>query len=157
MKKNNTLLLLGAAAVGLYIFKDKIFSGGSTPGEDGGLDAADAGKTDAVIDTQATGMSIPAAIEQAKAIAQGVKDIKVLIKTPTGEKNIEYTKGEKTPSARKLRRKAKRSSRIAKRKRKNRKKAKIVVQPTQSSFMPFSTPAPSSSYAPGANPYFTQF
>ena len=138
MAKIKPIYLIGAAALAAYLFRDKLF-GASTPGE---VLPQEAAGPDAVIDTTKTGQTVSQAIEAAKQIAKGYSDVKVLIKTPSGQKDIQYTKGAKKP--RKKRRKGK--------------KAKITFGPLQSSLKPFA-PLPDgtvttdyASYAPGYNP-----
>ena len=118
MAKIKPIYLIGAAAVAAYFFRDKLF--GAKP--DGEVDQAEAAQPDAVIDTTKTGQSVSQAIATAKQIAQGYKDIKVLIKTAKGKKDISFTKGDKQPKRRKKRR---------------HKKAKIFIAPTESSLTPF--------------------
>lgn len=120
MAKIKPIYLIGAAAVAAYFFRDKLF--GAKP--DGEVDQAEAAQPDAVIDTTKTGQSVSQAIATAKQIAQGYKDIKVLIKTAKGNKDISFTKGDKKPKSKK-----KRSRRH--------KKAKIFIAPTESSLTPF--------------------
>jgi hypothetical protein len=78
MAKIKPIYLIGAAAVAAYFFRDKLF--GAKPS--GEVDQAEAAQPDAVVDTTKTGQSVSQAIDAAKQIAQGYKDIKVLIKTP---------------------------------------------------------------------------
>ena len=136
MAKIKPIYLIGAAALAAYLFKDKLF--GAKPS--GEVDQAEAAQPDATIDTTKTGQSVSQAIEAAKQIAQGYKDIKVLIKTPNGQKNISYTKGVKKPKHKRRRR---------------HKKAKLSFGPLQSSFTPFAplsdqtTTTDYASYAPG--------
>ena len=118
MAKIKPIYLIGAAALAAYYFRDKLF--GAKP--DGVVDQAEAAQPDAVIDTTKTGQSVTQAIAAAKQIAQGYKDVKVLIKTARGQKDISLTKGEKKPRRRKKRRS---------------KKAKIIISPTESSLTPF--------------------
>ena len=118
MAKIKPIYLIGAAAVAVYFFRDKLFG----PKPDGEVDQAEAAQPDAVIDTTKTGQSVSQAIATAKQIAQGYKDIKVLIKTAKGKKDISFTKGDKQPKRRKKRR---------------HKKAKIFIAPTESSLTPF--------------------
>jgi hypothetical protein len=136
MAKIKPIYLIGAAAVAAYIFRDKLF-GAKTP--DGEVLPTEAAGADAVVDTTKTGQTVSQAIETAKQIAQGYQDVKVLIKTPTGQKDITFTKGKKKPKHKK-----------------RKKKAKIYVGPTQSSLKPFSpletTTTEYASYAPGYNP-----
>lgn len=137
MAKIKPIYLIGAAAIAAYYFRDKLF-GSAAPGSDDGQELTDKEiKTpDAVIDVKTTGGSVDQAISTAKKIAQGYKDIKVLIKTPAGQKNIEFTKGKKTPAERKKKRLNKKTARKLKRS-KGKKKAQIIIEPTQSSFKPF--------------------
>ena len=138
MAKIKPIYLIGAAAIAAYYFRDKLF-GSAAPGSDETQELTDKEiKTpDAVIDVKTTGGSIDQAITAAKKIASGYKDIKVLIKTPAGQENIEYTKGQKTPSARKKKRAA------AKIKRKGRKTAKRSKAPKGT------VTTEAASYAPG--------
>jgi hypothetical protein len=135
MAKIKPIYLIGAAALAAYLFKDKLF--GAKPS--GEVDQAEAAQPDTVIDTTKTGQSVSQAIATAKQIAQGVKDIKVLIKTPKGQKDLSYTQGAKKPRRRKRRSK----------------KAKLSFGPLQSSFTPFAplsdqtTTTDYASYAPG--------
>lgn len=134
MAKIKPIYLIGAAAIAAYYFRDKLF-GSAAPGSDGQeLTDTEIKTPDAVIDVKTTGGSVDQAISTAKKIAQGYKDIKVLIKTPAGQKNIEFTKGKKTPAERKKKRVDKR---LARKKRRSKKKAQIIIEPTQSSFKPF--------------------
>ena len=131
MAKQNTLLYVGAAALAFFLFKDKLM-GGKTADEESEVSPADAKDADQVVDASAPGSSVTQAIATAKEIAQGFKDVKVLIKTPKGTKDIVYSKGKKRRMARKVTRKAKRAK-------KHGKKAQIIIEPTQSSFSPFPT------------------
>jgi len=139
MAKIKPIYLIGAAALAAYLFKDKLF-GAKKP--DGEVMPQEAENPDAVIDTTKTGQSVTQAIEAAKQIAKGYSDVKVLIKTPSGKKDISYTKGAKRP----------------KRKKRRSKKAKLSFGPLQSSFKPFAplsdgtTTTEYASYAPGYNP-----
>lgn len=134
MAKIKPIYLIGAAAIAAYYFRDKLF-GSAAPGSDGQeLTDTEIKTPDAVIDVKNTGGSVDQAISTAKKIAAGYKDIKVLIKTPAGQKNIEFTKGKKTPAERKKKRVDKR---LARKKRRSKKKAQIIIEPTQSSFKPF--------------------
>jgi hypothetical protein len=145
MAKIKPIYLLGAAALAAYFFRDKLFGAGSGSGSEPvtEVDPGEAANPDKIIDTTKTGQTIQQAIETAKQVSQGVKDIKVLIKTKKGKKDISITKGAKKP----------------KRKRRSRKKkAKIIIQPTQSSLKPFTSVSEQSSYAPGTtSPYFAQY
>jgi len=129
MAKQNTLLYVGAAALAFFLFKDKLM-GSKTADEGSEVTPGDAKDADQVVDASAPGSSVTKAIETAKEIAQGFKDVKVLIKTPRGTKDIVLSKGKK-----------KRMARRALKKRKHSKKAKIIIEPTQSSFTPFATPS----------------
>lgn len=94
MKKNLPLILI-AGAVAFFVFKDKLGFGKKTDeGDETTTPTPDAEKTDAVIDAEKTG-GVAQAIQQAKEIAQVVKDAKILIKTPEGEKNIVVKSGKK--------------------------------------------------------------
>lgn len=124
MAKQNTLLYVGAAALAFFLFKDKLI-GKKTVDENTEVAPADAKDADQVVDASAPGSSVTKAIETAKEIAQGFKDIKVLIKTPKGTKDIVLSKGKLKRMAR---RKAKKS---------RHKKAKITFGPIESSFKPF--------------------
>jgi hypothetical protein len=107
MKKGNTLLIVGAAAVALFLFKDKLFSagGGSTskltdqdelpPADETTPTATETTTADAIVDASKPGSSIESALNTAKTLAQSAKDIAVLIKTPSGQKNVLLTKGKK--------------------------------------------------------------
>jgi hypothetical protein len=143
MAKIKPIYLIGAAAVAAYFFRDKLF-GAKTP--DGEIDQTEAAGADAVVDTTKTGQTVSQAIETAKQIAQGYKDVKVLIKTPAGQKDISYTKGDKKPKSKKRRSK------------RRHKKAKLSFGLLESSFKPFAplpdgtTTTSYASYAPGYNP-----
>lgn len=142
MAKIKPIYIIGAAALAAYMFRDKLF-GSKQP--DGEISPAEAALPDAVVDTEKTGQTVSQAIETAKQIAQGVQDIKVLVKTPKGQKDIALTKGKKKPKKRKAHKRKK-------------KKAKIYVGPTESSFTPFTSPASQqSSYAPSAQPSFLSY
>ena len=98
MKKSLPIILIGGA-IAFFLFKDKLGFGQKSDEQDGeNLDQSktpsEDEKTDAVIDAEKTG-GIAQAIQQAKEIAQVVKDAKVLIKTPQGEKNIVVRSGKK--------------------------------------------------------------
>jgi hypothetical protein len=100
MKKGNTLLIVGAAAVALFLFKDKLFGGGASAKaiDEETLETSTATETttpDAVVDASKPGSSIESAINTAQTIAQGARSIAVLIKTPSGQKNVLLTKGTK--------------------------------------------------------------
>jgi len=124
------IYLIGAAAVALYFFKDKLFGKKEDDTTSDNLPASEARTNDVVIDTTKTGQSVEQAIETAKKIGQGIKDFSALIKTPGSSKNILFTKGKKKRSKH----------------RRKKKKAKIFIGPTESSFKPF---APmESSYKP---------
>jgi hypothetical protein len=125
MAKIKPIYLIGAAAVAAYFFRDKLF-GAKTP--DTEVDQAEAAKPDAVIDTTKTGQTVTQAINTAKQIAQGYNDVKVLIKTPKGEKDI---------LLRKKKRADKKAARKLKRSKRGKKKASIIIAPTQSSLTPF--------------------
>ena len=141
MAKIKPIYLIGAAAVAAYFFRDKLF-GAKTP--DGEVDQTEAAQPDAVVDTTKTGQTVAQAIETAKQIAQGYNDVKVLIKTPKGQKDLSFTKGAKKPKGKKKHHHKRRH-----------KKAKIYVGPTESSFTPFAplsdgtTTTDYASYAPG--------
>jgi hypothetical protein len=128
MAKIKPIYLIGAAAVAAYFFRDKLFGGAKEiePGIQSEVDQTEAAQPDATIDTTKTGQTVSQAIETAKQIAQGYKDIKVLIKTPNGQKDISYTKGAKKPKRKKKHHH-----------RRKHKKAKIYVGPTESSLTPF--------------------
>jgi hypothetical protein len=130
-KKNNAILYIGAAAIAVYIFKDKLF-GAKAADESTEVTKQDAKDADQVIDATAPGSSVTQAIATAKEIAQGFKDVKVLIKTPRGKKDIVLSKGKK-------KRMARRAARKVKGRKSKSKKAQIIIEPTQSSFSPFPT------------------
>ena len=131
MAKQNTLLYVGAAALAFFLFKDKLIRK-KTADEGSEITPADAKDIDQVVDATAPGSSVTQAIATAKEIAQGFKDVKVLIKTPKGTKDIVYSKGKK-------RRMARRAARKVKGRKTKSKKAQIIIEPTQSSFSPFPT------------------
>ena len=140
-KQNNTVLYLGAAAaIAFFVFKDKLM-GQKTADESTEVTKEDAADADQVVDASAPGSSVTQAINTAKEISQGFKDVKVLIKTPRGTKDIVLSKGKKKRMARKVTRKTKQSARkaarLAKKSKKNPKKAQIIIEPTQSSLTPF--------------------
>jgi hypothetical protein len=141
MAKIKPIYLIGAAAIAAYLFRNKLF-GAKMPTSE--IDQQDAANPDAVVDTTKTGQTVSQAIETAKQIAQGVQDVKVLIKTPRGEKDITLTKGAKKPRKKRAARPAradKRAARLEKRAarkaRRGKKKATIIVEPTQSSLTSF--------------------
>ena len=142
-KQNNTILYLGAAAIAFFLFKDKLmgakttFPGGHTVDEETEVPKEEVKNADQVIDASAPGSSISQAINTAKEIAQGFQDVKVLIKTPTGTKDIVLSKGKKKRMARKAVRTTKRSALKARKAAKHHKKAKIIIEPTESSLTPF--------------------
>lgn len=96
MKKGNTLLIVGAAAVALFLFKDKLFGGGAaSTAKSMDEETPETTTPDAVVDASKPGSSIESAINTAQTIAQGARSIAVLIKTPAGQKNVLLTKGTK--------------------------------------------------------------
>ena len=99
MKKGNTLLIVGAAAVALFLFKDKLFGGGAASAkaidEETQETTTETTTPDAIVDASKPGSSIENAINTAQTIAQCAKSIAVLIKTPAGQKNVLLTKGTK--------------------------------------------------------------
>lgn len=113
MKKNLTpiLLLAGAGALAYFFLKggksatsQRMLDEGEQTGEGEGAKAIytkqnettpDGQEIDATIDTTKTGQSVQSAIQQAKELASGIKDIAVLIKTKRGKANVLYTKGRK--------------------------------------------------------------
>lgn len=109
MAKIKPIYLIGAAALAAYLFKDKLFGKSAAAKEitDSEIEPAEAAKPDAVIDTTKTGQTVTQAVEAAKQIAQGVKDIKVLIKTPAGQKDVTVTSGYKKPLHKKRKKKKK--------------------------------------------------
>lgn len=111
MAKIKPIYLIGAAALAAYLFKDKLFGKGAASKEvsDTEVDLSEASKEkpDVVIDTTKTGDTVKQAVETAKTISEGVKDIKVLIKTPAGTKDVQITKGKKKPKRKKRRSKKK--------------------------------------------------
>jgi hypothetical protein len=144
MAKIKPMYLIGAAALAAYIFRDKLF-GAKTPDDE--VLPQEATAPDATIDTTKTGQTVTQAIATAKQIAQGYQDVKVLIKTPDGQKNILLRKKKRIDkkTARKLRRTKGRK-----------RKSSVSVGPLQSSFRPFApldtTTTEYASYAPGYNP-----
>jgi len=63
-----------------------------------------------IIDVTKGNISVPEAIEQAKNIVEKLKDVRVLIKTPKGQKNISVQRKKKVKTERKAKRKAKRQA-----------------------------------------------
>lgn len=120
MKKNTqTILILGAVAVGLYMFKDKLssaFNKGDA-GDDGddsdkGTQPASSSKSDendeqpdAVVNIQRTGQTIQEGIETAKELASVLRDANIVIKTPDGQPNLRIKSGKKRKNTRRDRRK----------------------------------------------------
>jgi hypothetical protein len=129
MAKQNTLLYVGAAALAFFLFKDKLMKQ-KTADESTEVTKEDAKDADQVVDASAPGSSVTQAINTAKEIAQGFKDVKVLIKTPKGKKDIVLSKGKKKRMDRRTLRKSKRLKR-------NPKKSQIIIEPIQSSLTPF--------------------
>jgi hypothetical protein len=124
MAKIKPIYLIGAAALAAYLFRDKLF-GAKLPQTE--VEPQEAAQPDAVIDTMKTGQTVTQAISTAKEIAKGLNDVKVLIKTPEGQKNILLRKKKRADkkTARKLRRT------------KRRRKSTVSIGPTQSSLTPF--------------------
>jgi hypothetical protein len=129
MAKIKPIYLIGAAALAAYLFRDKLFGAKIPSGE---VMPQDAAQPDAVIDTTKTGQTVTQAISTAQQIAKGYNDVKVLIKTPEGQKNILLRKKKRADkkTARKLRRS------------KRRKKSTVSIGPTQSSLTPFTPIGP---------------
>lgn len=97
MKKSKTLLIVGAVAIALFMFKDKLgFGKKSEDSEDDKepMDDKEKNKVDAVIDASKSG-STSKAIEKAKEVAQTIQDANVVIKTPAGMPNIAIRTGKK--------------------------------------------------------------
>ena len=94
MKKGLPIILIGGA-IALFLFKDKLgFGKGEESDVTDETPSPDAEKTDAVIESDKAG-GVASAIQQAKEIAQVVKDAKIFIKTPQGEDNIVVRTGNK--------------------------------------------------------------
>jgi hypothetical protein len=132
MAKIKPIYLIGAAALAAYLFRDKLFGAKMPTGE---VDQAEAAQPDAIVDTTKTGQSVSQAINTAKQIAQGYNDVKVLIKTPKGEKDILLKKQKRED--RRTARLSKRSARKMKRSRRGKRKSTVSVGPTQSSLTSF--------------------
>jgi hypothetical protein len=139
MAKITPIYLIGAAALAAYLFRDKLF-GAKTP--DGEVMPQEAASPDAVVDTTKTGQTVTQAIATAQQIAKGYQDVKVLIKTPDGQKNILLRK--KKRADKKLLRKARRT-------RGKKRKSTISIGPTQSSFTPFGPIGPMQEQATASN------
>ena len=104
MKKNTTLLLVGAVAVALFMFKDKLGFGKKESAEDDDkepMDEKEKSKVDAVIEPSKSGLSMPQAIEKAKEVASTLQNANVVIKTPAGMPNISIKTGKKKKSKKK--------------------------------------------------------
>lgn len=109
MAKIKPIYLIGAAAVAVFLFKDKLFGTAKQDTDAATVDTKDittevdkdeTAKTDVKIDATKAG-GIQNAIDQAKAITDQVKDAAVLIKTAAGKKDILVTKGNKRPKSKK--------------------------------------------------------
>jgi hypothetical protein len=125
MAKIKPIYLIGAAALAAYLFRDKLF-GAKLPQTE--VEPQEAAQPDAVIDTMKTGQTVTQAISTAKEIAKGLNDVKVLIKTPEGQKNI---------LLRKKKRADKKTARRLRRSKGRKRKATVSIGPTQSSLTPF--------------------
>ena len=111
MKKNlkPILLIAGVGAVAYFIFKgskstasQRMLTEGESetpePITETGKEVAttpSGEEIDATINTKDTGGSVQSAIQQAKDITTGIKDVVLLIKTKAGQPNILFRKGKK--------------------------------------------------------------
>jgi len=101
MKKNSTLLLVGAVAVALFMFKDKLGFGKKESDDDKDetpMDEKEKQKVDALIDVAKSGITTSQAIDKAKEIANTLQNANVVIKTPSGTPNISIRTGKKKKS-----------------------------------------------------------
>lgn len=129
--KKQTLLILGVVAVaGFFAWKKGLFgkkTQTTEPGEPAEPETTDESETPGkpvapgtapatIIDVTKGNITVPEAIEQAKSIVENVKNVKVLIKTPPGQKNIKVQRKEA--------KKVKRAEKKAKRKEKKKAKQK---------------------------------
>ena len=103
MKKNSTLLLVGAVAVALFMFKDKLGFGKKASADESDndetpMDEKEKQKVDALIDVAKSGITTSQAIDKAKEIANTLQNANVVIKTPSGTPNITIRTGKKKKS-----------------------------------------------------------
>lgn len=122
--KKQTLLILGVVAVaGFFAWKKGLFGKKAETTEPAEPETADESETPGkpvapgtapatIIDVTKGNITVPEAIEQAKSIVENVKNVKVLIKTPPGQKNIKVQRKE----AKKVKRAEKKAKRKEKKK-----------------------------------------
>lgn len=111
--KKNSLLILGVIAVaGFFAWKKGLFGkkaettepetideeskGETTPGKPGTTTPGTSAPA-TIIDVTKGNITVPQAIDQAKSIVEKYKGLKVLIKTPKGQKNIQVSQKKKKP------------------------------------------------------------
>jgi hypothetical protein len=116
--KKNSLLIFGVIAVaGFFAWKKGLFGkkaettepetideeskGETTPGKPGtatpGTATPGQSAPATIIDVTKGNITVPQAIEQAKDIVEKFKSLRVLIKTPKGQKNIQVSRKKKKP------------------------------------------------------------
>jgi hypothetical protein len=120
--KKNSLLIFGVIAVaGFFAWKKGLFGkkaettepetideeskGETTPGKPG---TATPGQSvpATIIDVTKGNISVPQAIEQAKDIVEKFKSLRVLIKTPKGQKNIQVSRKKKKPKTKRAKKRS---------------------------------------------------
>lgn len=103
MKKSTNILIFGAIAVALFMFKDKLGFGKKSSADESDDDKEpmsekEKEKKDAVIDMVKSGLTLPQAVEKAKEVAQTLKDANVVVKTPANVPNVTIRTGKKKKS-----------------------------------------------------------
>ena len=111
--KKNSLLIFGVIAVaGFFAWKKGLFGkkaettepetideeskGETTPGKPGTATPGQSAPA-TIIDVTKGNITVPKEIEQAKDIVEKFKSLRVLIKTPKGQKNIQVSRKKKKP------------------------------------------------------------
>lgn len=141
MKKQNIILVLGAAAVAAYFLMRKkgstIFPGGMMAPAESGAGQVNPEQTDAVIDADKAKLSIPEAIDAVSAVASKIKDLKIEIKKGGQTTTVRTGKKKKAGAGKRV-------------KPKRRVKTKKSAQAAASIAKQAVTPKPNFVTAPGA-------